>query len=1312
MPISFDELKRRLTAATSGGVLRLGPTTLDSPDLARLFREFLPGGTLDVRVHDRTDGADTVLIAGTMNWPVATQSAGVRATFSVGSDGSARAALDIRPDGSWQLKDVAPDIAGGSLDAVTLRDASATLCSPGHASAGSGGGSEATSALTLSGTLDLESDVKPLGWLRGLLPEAAAAIALHGGVDRHDGASTVAIESAPFTVGAGGEFRAETSLGLVAGPAQDGHVESAAVLRIRVGKGETGVEVTGSLPLDSSKLFLTVSPARRIGGIGDVGSLLPGRLDAILERVPGPRLFDTTGLGLDHVILVLDLDPPGVDLIAAGIGGAKDWDLLADRRLVVSGVELTLLVADPFGHAQPYGALTGTLTFAGAPFRVTTATDKTVIAQLEGGHVVDLSTFASTFMPSIPADLPAITTLEMHVGPGTAYAMTAGISGPWRIPAGHADLAVGPVLLHIEKTDRAADAKPTGRIEGWAGLFGVTLHLSDDLAGPVELNAKLPPLAIGDVLAEFVPSFIPIPDVIRSLSLDDADIDLVRDGSTYRVDLATDVRTAAVEFGTVELLVQKIGGAWEAALGFQLPDDWRLSALSQALEGLDDLRFSGTGFVLSSFDGQPGFRHIDIPLPDGKVLRGIRLASTLSLTQGGMAGVRLDWVNRTIFDGHVDHATIAAELAADLTAVDISAAIDGEFELITGFVTFRGITLTMGYQGAKLYVAAGGVFDVRVHGDTLHFTVSVTLDENGGYCAATMEGTWHDAFGVKHFDLSNVALVLGIDLEGIPTLGIAGQVDMPGFDGSLALFFDSTSGSTVLAGSFSDITLGRIAGLFLPPGTPVSLPKPVAESGLYGVPITRALGMEVAKLLDDAVGKVKADAALLEALGTSLPGLPGPCTVTHPYPAPTPRIWYVTDRTLVRTWKISEHADGLHVSLETQLYVAGPAAVKIGELEMPAGFRLDGQLRIGDFAFTLVLDGEPTPTGGFFAEANASEALDWEGILRIARGTRGSRHAVHAAAQGPFLSLATFDARSLGAQIPGRHFKLSGQVELLGEAGGDIDFTIDDDGFTGHVDAHVGEGASGAGFALDVRFASPTDFSAHGRLHVALALDVPTMHVPDTTLVLVPAFSIRSRMDADVAVTLGASGFVFAYGGSFVWQGRTVVVPHTTETVTAGDIANLAKIAERFAQRILDDAARIFSFLFADAESWVRAMKAYFGDRVAEPEKILRRQFHRHATEIAGLLHTLGYGELKVYETLAAEFSAITAVAALANPMGLGMSVTRIAVLLEPLYPDPISLGKLLVQALGVGWRELYDALEAAYDLTWSELVAILRKIF
>jgi hypothetical protein len=448
------------------------------------------------------------------------------------------------------------------------------------------------------------------------------------------------------------------------------------------------VIVTGSLPVDSHKCFVTVTPARALDSIQGVATLLPGRLSDILEKVPGPSLFNGAGIRLDQFIVVLDLDPPGVDIIAAGIGVGDRWDLLGNDKLVIGDIELTLLVASPFSAPQPYGAVTGTITFGGVPFQVETDTDGIVIARLTPGHVLDVSSLIAAFAKSIPADLPQITEAEVRVGPGKQYVIDTVIGGPWHVPAGPKGVAVGPVLLHLENTDPSGSNSPTGRIEGWADLFDVNLHLCDQLGKALELSATLPELEICKLLEEVAPSLPALPGAISSLVLADAGIAFASDANGYSVDVTADFKSAKTDFGAVELIVQKVNDQWEAALGFQLPDHWRLSTLTDTLRSFDGMSLTNTGFIASSFNGEPGFRRVHVPLESGQVTHGIRVASTLSLTTGQIAGVSMNWVGRQVLRG-CDHAALSANLDADLQAFDIEASVDGDVPLGGLPVTFQ-----------------------------------------------------------------------------------------------------------------------------------------------------------------------------------------------------------------------------------------------------------------------------------------------------------------------------------------------------------------------------------------------------------------------------------------------------------------------------------------------------------------------------------------------------------------------------------------------------------------------------------------------
>src|SRR5262249_400683 len=110
--------------------------------------------------------------------------------------------------------------------------------------------------------------------------------------------------------------------------------------------------------------------------------------------------------------------------------------------------------------------------------------------------------------------------------------------------------------------------------------------------------------------------------------------------------------------------------------------------------------------------------------------------------------------------------------------------------------------------------------------------------ENGVLISGTMQGT----IRFSPVQLSNLVLVIGLDFEGIPSLGIAATLDISNFDSSVAIFFDSVDpAKSMVAGAISNVTLLDIARFLagqqdIPPGLDTVL-------GLIGLKELKAFSM-------------------------------------------------------------------------------------------------------------------------------------------------------------------------------------------------------------------------------------------------------------------------------------------------------------------------------------------------------------------------------------------------------------------------------------------------------------------------------------
>src|SRR5262249_15043300 len=116
--------------------------------------------------------------------------------------------------------------------------------------------------------------------------------------------------------------------------------------------------------------------------------------------------------------------------------------------------------------------------------------------------------------------------------------------------------------------------------------------------------------------------------------------------------------------------------------------------------------------------------------------------------------------------------------------------------------------------------------------------------------------------------LSNLALVIGADWEGIPSLGIACTLTVKSFNSALAIFFDSTDPSrSMVAGAVSDLTLREVVETLARSRVPREI-----ERVLHDVALLHTKEFTIDGALADDLDNLKLDrvAAAFAANGTSL----------------------------------------------------------------------------------------------------------------------------------------------------------------------------------------------------------------------------------------------------------------------------------------------------------------------------------------------------------------------------------------------------------------------------------------------------------
>jgi hypothetical protein len=315
----------------------------------------------------------------------------------------------------------------------------------------------------------------------------------------------------------------------------------------------------------------------------------------------------------------------------------------------------------------------------------------------------------------------------------------------------------------------------------------------------------------------------------------------------------------------------------------------------------------------------------------------------------------------------------------------------------------------------SLFLAAR--YETRIQKQPVAFNVAMSIVKGGIFFSGSMLGT------VK-FDsvqLSNLALALGFNWGGIPTLGLAASLNISGWQSSIAVLFDSTDPSrSLLAGAISDLSLADIAN-GLAAG---DIPKDI-EDVLSGIEITgtRPFNMpydEVAEALDESdleatvaafktYGQVTLSASTDQVL--QVVGTPG-------------KRWSLTDMGYhLRHYQLERKGQYVQVSLNPQFYLA-PASAQMGSLVFPQGYFITGTLNILGLKWTSYVEIRNDKGIAVSSELNQALEIYDPGFFRLSDVEGES---------GPKLSMATFKQPDLEDKtFRNPHIYINGALTMLG----------------------------------------------------------------------------------------------------------------------------------------------------------------------------------------------------------------------------------------------------------------------------------------
>ncbi|MCC3158256.1 hypothetical protein LJ737_13490 [Hymenobacter sp. 15J16-1T3B] len=870
-------------------------------------------------------------------------------------------------------------------------------------------------------------------------------------------------------------------------------------------------------------------------------------------------------------------------LVALEIGMPKDapgWDL--GDLATVHGVTVTARVQNPFDSTSRLIALAvgGQLELptAGAPIDMNVRAAATFAAQRPAMYQVQAGLAPNTpltlpvgelvnkYLPTA-VNLPDITLNQLGVDfrfqqPKNHYAFYAGLDPAHPLVFEFGGQSVFEVLyanLHIEN-DSGPDGGAGGGLIGGMKLFGIQTDFQYQTPGNFKVTALIPEfeVSVKQIAEGLLPASWELPDWLPVIDFPQTSLYVERQGSGSAANYTFAV-LAQPSFGNIVLEVAKQSNSadWAFAAGLQLhaPKIAAFESLSM-LSGMDTMfRVNDLVFVFTSADMQQHFQFpatnsfrggagqtsIKVPAWAGPVKAGFYFYGSMSLDieqRPNLAlvpqllglSVELDF-DLTVFIGldPTKNAFAQARIAGNINKTTTLAGVIGA-RMEAGEPQFylEGLISTLVTDGNGSTTELTSCTAANKN-DCLTAGVGFVLTPNAAFLSASMLGSI--TFGPV--TLSNMVVVVGIDFEGIPSLGFAAQIDLSAYgttyDSSIAFFFDSGDpAKSLFAGSISDVTLKQIADTVVGVITegedkpPVWLDELLAEVGVSGtdtfyLPATAAAALNAKdfKGINDAFNaatkSTKYDFSLLSSL------LVVGETALH-----EPGVWFITDfpsSNVITHYELhTEHDGRIRVALEPQFYYCMPpggGSVVLGPpssgLTFNAGVLLAGQLDF--FMVHLAVKLEIVPNKGFAAEARLVDPIVLiPNYLELTGNEDRSR--------GPYFSMSTYpvqvtDPKTHQTETKPAHFYLDGRAVLLGlEVATTID--VSSAGLLLDFLMQTGDEQLGANLAVKTTLNSNTgfDFAIRGGVHI---------NDPDFELFNVKLGTLPLTVNVDVDLAFGAN---------------------------------------------------------------------------------------------------------------------------------------------------------------------------------------------
>lgn len=1213
------QIKTALLACFNGNVFTAPDTLFGSGTLKAAFDRSLPDGTLAMKgTLSEADGA--IVVAGAGRSPFLGMT--VSAAFSPQGDDVLLVATGTGTF-DWGFATAFPSLAGSLLAQLSVADGAAlvlrTISDDQHPA-----GLGFKGAVGVGGPL--EQAAKFIG--------AATSLDFSGPITFTLGAPSFTLSApvaSPFSLGPLQNLGIAITLTAIptgAGTATGAIGASTAVAVVVNGRTATlpaSIDFSGGSSVD----LKVTAPAGSGVTLADLaGFALGGDLSSLL---PPKAVYDVAdALALDEIDFTIAPLVPSLTKVTFSLSSAKPWTI--GSKFTVVGVDMSL-VATVAASTSLSGSVSGALQVG----------DNGSICSLDASATLPEGTFAATLDPKgarpnvsdlvtfLAGDfgLPAITVsaLQVSLTPATSdYSLSATFSTDWSIGVGDFGLAVTGASIDLASTGGNASGKVSGTL---VLNQNNKFDLSYAIPGGFKLVAQVPGISLSGLVGALCRA-VGAPPPGFDFSFTDATILITKDGEQFVLSFGAQLET----YGSAALVVQHGASGWTFAFGILLD-----TAALGALPGLDLLSIFDSAFgleevavvfgtltdstfafpAMSSFDN-PSIKAPKVTSPGwtGGMVAGLNIYAMLDLGKSEILG----WLCKLVdFDARVAMTLQVPEDPATGTILtaEVSGKVSSNMILTGGFVAKL--------VGGNLDLGLIGIIPTTISGHAVTFTIEVDFQANGIFISGSTPDTID--FGVV--ELGALAIELGVDGEGIPSIGVAATIQVGTFDSSIAIFFDSANpAQSLFSGSISDVTLDTvmapIVGVTSLPSEIDAILKQVALAGTakFTLPATLAASL-------DARDKAAVIAAFAAA-GVPLDSDPKAVSILG---GKAQGAWAITDLSTLTHYHLSQSGNGpIAAEKEAQVKFV-PQTTQIGSLPPVTGpvYAMSGALSV--FGLTGIVDIDIEPATGISIDASLSPVhfLN-DKLLTITDATDP--------AKGPHLSLSTF----LSGPTP-PHATASGKATLLGLVGESVSIDISPSG----ASFALGSEAPVYSYSIDVTL-NKSGFAANGSAQVGFDETVD--------LGLLGSLPIDVMIGGTIGVSFDGTAASAGFSGSFTFQGHSFSTGAVTLDVTAASLENLAS---ELVSAVID-AVKGYLLGALNPAVWLNWVKNNIIPNLAADAKAVGRAlgsaFNQSADQIANLTHSvLGYSaDAAAAAIQAANFTADAAATALA---GAGYAADAIA---------------------------------------------------